>query len=274
MNSEIIKHEGGAVEIAGAMTLKGVVDRVNIIHQVMEKVMKPGVHFGRAFGGSNKDVLLKPGADLLAMTFRLAPEYRVERHELPDGHREYEVVCIMRGPDGTVVGEGVGSASTMEKKYRYRKDGTENDCIADVYNTVLKISKKRAHVDATLTCTGASDMFTQDLIEEDEEGAAARPKPKRKPVTPPTPIDKKQEEIFGTIEDVEVKSGMRGEKEWTRFGIHIAGEIVGTFDKKIGEEAKANIGEESRITYTDDGKYKTAIGIEFGPDATPTTSRR
>lgn len=42
---------------------------------------------------------------------------------------------------------------------------TENPDIADVYNTALKIGKKRALVDATLTATAASDIFTQDLEE-------------------------------------------------------------------------------------------------------------
>ena len=39
----------------------------------------------------------------------------------------------------------------------------ENPDIADVYNTVLKMAKKRAHVDAILTATAASDIFTQDV---------------------------------------------------------------------------------------------------------------
>lgn len=39
----------------------------------------------------------------------------------------------------------------------------ENPDIADQYNTVLKMGKKRALVDAVLTATAASDMFTQDL---------------------------------------------------------------------------------------------------------------
>jgi len=39
----------------------------------------------------------------------------------------------------------------------------ENEDIADIFNTVLKIGKKRAHVDAVLTATAASDIFTQDI---------------------------------------------------------------------------------------------------------------
>ncbi len=50
--------------------------------------------------------------------------------------------------------------------YIYEKiDKTENPDIADTYNTVLKMGKKRALVDATLSATAASDIFTQDVEE-------------------------------------------------------------------------------------------------------------
>ena len=39
----------------------------------------------------------------------------------------------------------------------------DNPDIADVFNTILKMGKKRAMVDAALTATAASDIFTQDL---------------------------------------------------------------------------------------------------------------
>lgn len=39
----------------------------------------------------------------------------------------------------------------------------ENPDPADTWNTVLKMAKKRAQVDATLTAVGASDILTQDL---------------------------------------------------------------------------------------------------------------
>jgi hypothetical protein len=42
----------------------------------------------------------------------------------------------------------------------------EHDNPSDYYNTCLKMGKKRALVDAVLTSTAASDIFTQD-IEED-----------------------------------------------------------------------------------------------------------
>lgn len=45
------------------------------------------------------------------------------------------------------------------------EEKTENPDIADTYNTVWKMAKKRSQVDATLTATGASDIFTQDIEE-------------------------------------------------------------------------------------------------------------
>jgi len=42
----------------------------------------------------------------------------------------------------------------------------ENPDIADEYNTVLKMAKKRAYIDATLTVSGVSDLFTQDIDEK------------------------------------------------------------------------------------------------------------
>ena len=46
----------------------------------------------------------------------------------------------------------------------------ENPDIADIYNTVKKMAKKRAFVDAMLTATAASDCFTQDIEEMVKEG--------------------------------------------------------------------------------------------------------
>lgn len=50
----------------------------------------------------------------------------------------------------------------------------ENPDPADTFNTVLKMAKKRAFVDATITATAASDIFTQD-IGDDEGGIDAEP---------------------------------------------------------------------------------------------------
>jgi uncharacterized protein (UPF0335 family) len=100
-----------------------------------------------------------------------------------------------------------------EKKQEYRKQGfgmkkvdgvwewvkytttgkVENPDIADVYNTCLKMAKKRALIDAIITATAAGDIFTQD-IEDDPEYFRETPADTRPPIqeptaTPPPPAD-------------------------------------------------------------------------------------
>lgn len=61
----------------------------------------------------------------------------------------------------------------------------DNPDIADSFNTVLKIAKKRAHVDAVLTATAASDIFAQDLEDLPHAEAVREPEPPRTDEPPP-----------------------------------------------------------------------------------------
>jgi len=73
--------------------------------------------------------------------------------------------CGATWPDGAQEIEG----QSVEK--------VEHENPADFYNTVLKMSKKRAFVDATITATAASDIFTQDVFDEEADAAPEAPKP-------------------------------------------------------------------------------------------------
>ena len=265
------------------MSLRGLTDRVNLVHQVLERVMKENTHYGTVPGCGNKMVLLKPGADVLAMTFRLVPQFLVTRTDGDNGHREYDVTCSMYDSTGTLLGQGVGSASTMEKKYRYRKDSKgakiENEDIADCYNTVLKIAKKRAHIDATLTVTGAADLFTQDLIEEDDEVKAPIKTPQAKQLpngrtgtdTPgggsdqlaSAPQSCHPNEHKGFLKNVSEKSGKtKAGKDWVRYGLEfVDGAVFGTFSEAIADTAMSLIDSEVIVTFEDDGKHKNATAI-------------
>jgi len=181
------------------MTPADVRNQINSIQELMADCMKDGEHYGVIPGMGQKPTLLKAGAEKLAFMFRLSTAYQVERLDLDHGHREYIITCqLSHIESGNLVGQGVGSASTMESKYRYRWINTDvkpekqeaellkaqgrgrwkkqgdawiwaikedNPDIADVYNTVLKMAKKRAMVDAILSATAASDIFTQDIEE-------------------------------------------------------------------------------------------------------------
>lgn len=64
----------------------------------------------------------------------------------------------------------------------------ENEDIADLDNTILKMAKKRALVDAAIALARCSDMFTQDMedfVDYRQEGAAPDKTPERKPAYGP-----------------------------------------------------------------------------------------
>lgn len=157
--------------------------QVNQLQYLMQNVLQKGEHYGVIPGTKGKPTLLQSGAEKICLMFKLVPRYRVTRTELGGGHREIEVTCTLYQRGGDVVeGEGIGSCSTLESKYRYRWTGKgdarqkkENPDIADTYNTVLKMAKKRALVDAVKSTTAASDIFTQDIEDLPPEYLQAQP---------------------------------------------------------------------------------------------------
>ena len=139
-------------------------ENVNLIQQVMKDLMKDKEHFGKIPGCGDKPTLFKAGAEKICSVFRLAPSYDIERID-SCGEREYIITCSLTHiPTGVSWGQGVGSCSTMETKYLKAKTK------ADTYNTILKMAKKRALVDGVLTCTACSDIFTQDLEDNQDNG--------------------------------------------------------------------------------------------------------
>lgn len=181
----------------GRSSVADVTRHVIAVQEVMRSVMRPNVHYGAIPGAGEKPTLLKPGAEVLCMTFRIADEYEIVDLSTAGAVR-YRVKCIGRHQvTGMVLGAGMGEASTDEEKYRWRKavcdaefEVTPPDMRrtkygrkqggyytvqqvrtepADLANTVLKMACKRAKIAMVLNVTAASDMFSQDLEDLDAE---------------------------------------------------------------------------------------------------------
>lgn len=102
------------------MTVADLRKRKELVHELMRELMVPGQHYGAIPGTDGKPALFKSGAEMLCMTFQLRPTFNVSLRELQNNHREYRVDCTLMSLDGSVVATGVGSASTMESKHRWR----------------------------------------------------------------------------------------------------------------------------------------------------------
>lgn len=174
-----------------SLTAADIRAQVNLIQDVMKEVMQEGVHYGKVPGTNGKS-LWKPGAEKLMATFRLAGDPEVESLG-EDGEFHYRVKLKLTTAGGQFVGAGIGECSSLEEKYawraavskkefdatpenrrrtKYKRDGEVQQVRTnpwDVSNTILKMAKKRAQVDAVITATGASDIFTQDIEDLPDE---------------------------------------------------------------------------------------------------------
>lgn len=130
---------------------------LNDIETIVAKYLKAGRDYDR-LPNTAKPTLLKSGAEILADVFGFRTTAKViNRIENYDKQFVlYEVCVTVINKDGNVVAEGLGSCNSRERKY-LKTDFATN------LNTVLKIAKKRAFVDAILTATHASKVFTQDI---------------------------------------------------------------------------------------------------------------
>lgn len=147
--------------------------------------------------GTNKPTLLKPGAEKIMRLAKVACEYEIidQITDLDKPFFSYTFKCkVLLGPGGPVIDEGVGECNSLEGKYA-------NNNAFSVRNTILKMAKKRALVDAALAIGRLSDLFTQDL--EDMRDVLSQRPPKSAPSKdvkfPYT--DQRGAEVFGHCQE-------------------------------------------------------------------------
>lgn len=177
------------IESVDVSSLVGTLQKISQVQAAVQKTLKSG-HDYDTIPGTSKPTLLKPGAEKILMMFGLTSEYEiiVKIEDYDKGIFAYTMKCIL-SKNGLKITEGVGSCNSKEDKYRWRwykeedvpagvdkealKSKTnkwgkteyklENEEIYSQANTILKMAKKRAQVDATLTVASLSELFTQDI---------------------------------------------------------------------------------------------------------------
>lgn len=137
--------------------------RLQELQEFVDKVMIKNIDYG-IIPGTPKPTLLKAGAEKLCDIYGFAKEVevtqRVENWET--GLFSYEVrVTLISKRTGQIEAEGIGEANSRERRYQRTIEKTGG--AYSLVNTILKMAKKRALVDAALSATRTSGMFTQDV---------------------------------------------------------------------------------------------------------------
>lgn len=131
-------------------------DKIHAFQQVIQQAVKPGHDIG-IIPGTDKPTLLKPGAEKIVMMMGLSSRYEImdKVEDYDKGFFSYNIRCTL-SRQGMDICEGVGNCNSRESKY------VKLDPYS-IANTILKMAKKRAYVDAALSVASLSDVFTQDL---------------------------------------------------------------------------------------------------------------
>ena len=178
--------------------------RVGLVSELMNRnLLQEGTHYSRKglFGGNSKPSLLLPGAEVIANALGVNIGMNCVQHEInngpfPDGAPAtpfimFSYECVARLQATGVSVTGVGSCNSWEDKYLYRKDWGSKQKVEVGYgiysamNTLQKMAKKRAYIDAVKLAASCSDIFTQDLEDLPRETVQQQPQPPQPAVAPP-----------------------------------------------------------------------------------------
>ena len=130
MTNELIVTETAAnpYAIMPVMDYEIALTRRQLVINFTRRAMIEGQDYGKIPGAGDKPTLLKPGAEKLASLFGLSPIFDTVESEMDwtgkahDGEPFFYIRCrctLKRGD--LIVGQGVGSCNSWEKKYRYRQ---------------------------------------------------------------------------------------------------------------------------------------------------------
>ena len=169
--------------------IQGTKREIALMQNMVRDMLTRGVDYGRV-PGTPKDSLWDPGAQMVVAAFNC---YFGERRilKLEDDERRISVIVevpVISRSTGQVVATGIGAASTLETKYKYRwmtaeeagmlgyteealytyKRDTKNN--KEVYrvpnpeqsellNTIVKIAAKRGEVDASQSLPGVASAL-------------------------------------------------------------------------------------------------------------------
>lgn len=180
--------------------------RMAALEQFVRTYLREGEDYG-LIPGTRKPTLFKSGAEKLCDIYGFTSEIIVldKLEDWERGRFSYTIIATLRSKrTGLIETQGIGNCNSLEARYRYvwlsesrippgtdlkklphqRKKGDRGsftvyrvpteDPFSQV-NTILKMAKKRALVDAVLSATRSSGLFSQDVEDLRANGVTATP---------------------------------------------------------------------------------------------------
>ena len=255
--AEVPRHHG-EIEMLDAAAVKG---RVQAIQKVMAALMRDGTHFG-TIPGSDRPFLFKAGAEKLAMTFQIGVKTTITESRVTPEEAFYQAQATAFALDGRELGSAPGVCSTAEKKYRWKapihpkefeaaaehlkrvaftRDGKElrqvRQDAGELLNTIMQMAAKRAYVAVVRQVTAASDIFAQELEDEDAPDRAGE-----SPIVRTASGERAAASAGQGLRVVAMQSkngtSKKGEP-YTMFTVTLSdGRVAKTFKTDVGDEAE------------------------------------
>lgn len=175
-------------------TIHETMQSIALLQGMVKDILIRGIDYGR-IPGTPQDSLWDPGASQIIGSFNCYPG---QRRILKLEDSDQKIVALIEVPiisraTGQEVGTGIGAASTLETKYKYRwvpnpqewgydeatlktfktkrgRDDDGNETIlyripnpehSELLNTIVKMASKRAEVDAAESLPGVSSVLRQ-----------------------------------------------------------------------------------------------------------------
>jgi len=152
---------------------------------LVQNVLEPGIDYG-IHPGTRSQALKDPGANTIINAFNCYPKAEVLFREVSNDRIAYVIdIALISREDGLAKSTGTGAASTKETRYGYRwvsdpeefgfdreslKKRTDrgnttyridNPDWSELENTILKMARKRAEVDAAMALPGVSRFLAK-----------------------------------------------------------------------------------------------------------------
>ena len=297
------------IDQADMTTFKQTMQKISQWQKLVQENLKEGKDYG-IIPGTSKPTLYKSGAEKIFMLGKLRSTFDIldETKDYEKEFFQFELRWNLWAGENLIC-QGVGLCSSKEDKYRYRwvgenklpnnikkddllykeKSGKygkykvyriENEDICSIANTILKMAKKRAEVDAALLVGSLSELFTQD-VEDLPDEYLGNDKPVQKSKS--KPAQEKEDTDFATMPQVNlikkqiISSHLLTEGENKKISGYLEGgmtktkasEIIGWWlgdkDKFITGERTKREAKEEQAKPTKEEKIKKAREIVKAP---------